>query len=833
MTSPSQGKNLLILGMHRSGTSMVAGALARCGLHVGTEDDLMPAGADNPLGFWERKDVVSLNEDLMKAAGGSWFQPTGVEVGDSPQLSSLLAGLDQHTPWLLKDPRILITWPAWRDSLKNTATLFVYRSPLAVAGSLARRHGFPLDFGLLLWEFYNRQALSILSETGGALVSYETIAATPELGWEELLGRLQAQGVRVSGQEIGSDYQQKLDHSSTDGPIEGRLSTAQQALHALCLEACKLGELTSGLPAPSKYLEARIREYAQAYSSLADLAALEQEMARLSTERDQARDNFSQSEQRHEALASAYKNDVKELEFLREERKSREEQLRQLQLSLAERTTEVEELVQQLAESKDKADYLFFQLDTAYLKLLAFQRTLVGRLGAGITALYKLLTLRPGANTALEDVLDTAAEHVSVYSSVPLSGGHSRIGLGLSVLSYLFRHPVASLRSLSWPRLKRAFSVFLGSNREDLEVWVQQRFPEIDDFAVPEVKPDLDDSLDALRLSFPVCAQPRVTIVIPVFNEYRMTMFCLRSLLEQTADVEYEVIVADDASTDLTSSLADRVDGIEIVRAESNQGFVLNCTDGASKARGEYILFLNNDTAFTEAWLSQLVAVLDSDARVGIVGPMLLYGNGRLQEAGGIIWDDGSGWNFGRMDDPALPEYNYRREVDYVSGACLLIRKSLWQSLDGFDQRYIPAYYEDTDLCFSARAAGYQVLYEPSARVYHFEGVSHGTDLGAGIKQHQLVNQAKFLEKWQQVLQTEHFPNAECLFLARDRSRNRRIIVVIDHYVPSYDKDAGSRSTWQYLQLMVELGYQVKFIGANFFPTSPIPAHCNPLASRC
>jgi glycosyltransferase involved in cell wall biosynthesis len=257
------------------------------------------------------------------------------------------------------------------------------------------------------------------------------------------------------------------------------------------------------------------------------------------------------------------------------------------------------------------------------------------------------------------------------------------------------------------------------------------------------------------------------------------------------------------------------------VRAETNQGFVRNCTDGASVARGEYILFLNNDTAFTEGWLTALVAVLDADPGAGIVGPMLLYGNGQLQEAGGIVWEDGSGWNFGRMDDPTGPEYNYRRQTDYVSGACLLIRKSLWQELGGFDQRYVPAYYEDTDLCFSARSAGFKVVYQPTARVYHFEGISHGTDLGAGVKKHQAINQEKFLEKWRATLQSEHFPNGQQLFFARDRSRARRTVLVIDHYVPSFDKDAGSRSTWQYLQLMVEMGYNVKFIGANFFPHQP------------
>ena len=212
---------------------------------------------------------------------------------------------------------------------------------------------------------------------------------------------------------------------------------------------------------------------------------------------------------------------------------------------------------------------------------------------------------------------------------------------------------------------------------------------------------------------------------------------------------------------------------------------------------------------------------MEADDSVGICGPMLLFDDGQLQEAGGIVWSDASAWNYGRMANPMLPAFNYRREVDYVSGACMLVRRSVWDELGGFDERFAPAYYEDTDFCFAARAAGYRVVYQPYARVYHFEGGTHGTDYGAGGKKHQLVNAKKFLDKWHPTLESEHFPNEEQVFLARDRSRHRRTVVVVDQYVPFYDRDAGSRSTWLYLQLMVEMGYNVKFVAASFHPHQP------------
>jgi GT2 family glycosyltransferase len=133
-----------------------------------------------------------------------------------------------------------------------------------------------------------------------------------------------------------------------------------------------------------------------------------------------------------------------------------------------------------------------------------------------------------------------------------------------------------------------------------------------------------------------------------------------------------------------------------------------------------------------------------------------VFPSGRLQEAGAIIWRDGSGYNYGRYDDPSKPEYNAVCEVDYCSGACILMETALFRQLGGFDERYAPAYYEDTDLAFRVREAGRKVLYQPKAVVVHHEGVSHGTDIRRGTKAYQLANQEKFRERWRAVLEESH-----------------------------------------------------------------------------
>jgi glycosyltransferase involved in cell wall biosynthesis len=148
----------------------------------------------------------------------------------------------------------------------------------------------------------------------------------------------------------------------------------------------------------------------------------------------------------------------------------------------------------------------------------------------------------------------------------------------------------------------------------------------------------------------------------------------------------------------------------------------------------------------------------------------------------------------------------------------LLIRNDLFQRLGRFDERYVPAYCEDTDLAFKVREAGLKVFYQPASVVIHYEGVSHGTDLGAGVKSYQVVNQKKFHGRWREVLELGHFPNAQNVALARGRTRGRRTVLVIDHYVPQPDRDAGSRTMWQFMRMFRRHGWEVKFWPENLWP---------------
>ena len=402
------------------------------------------------------------------------------------------------------------------------------------------------------------------------------------------------------------------------------------------------------------------------------------------------------------------------------------------------------------------------------------------------------------------------------------SNRFNRLRYFTQVLRYALAHPYASLRTFSWQRLLRLARVLLGLEQLNGAAWIEQRFPLGSSMgAKPIIFPVDEKNCESFELTFPKCEKPLVSIIIPVYNQYATTFSCLQSVLAHTNEVEYEVIIADDRSSDITETISERVKHIRVARNEVNLGFLKNCNNAAKFAKGKFIVLLNNDTNPQPGWLQSLLDVFSEQKNVGLVGPKLLFEDGVLQEAGGIIWRDGSGWNFGRGQSPDAPEFNYVKDVDYVSGACVMIEKALWNELEGFDERFCPAYYEDTDLAFQIRARGLRTIFQPASSVVHFEGVSHGSDINSGIKKQQRVNQAVFRKKWKTELDSKHYGVGVDVFDARERENRLRTILFIDHYVPFYDKDAGSKSTFLYVKTMLEMGYRVKFLGANFFPHQP------------
>ena len=327
-------------------------------------------------------------------------------------------------------------------------------------------------------------------------------------------------------------------------------------------------------------------------------------------------------------------------------------------------------------------------------------------------------------------------------------------------------------------------------------------------------QPAFGDAVAALNelpraLSAPTGEAPAASIIIPVYGQLAYTLNCLDSLFAHAALASAEIIVIDDGSPDESGEFLPLVQGIRTHRNATNLGFLRSCNAAAAMARGGVIVLLNNDTRVLPGWLDGLLDSFTLFPRAGLTGSKLLYPDGTLQEAGAIIWRDGSAWNYGRNDDPNRPNYTHARQVDYVSGASIAVPAALWRDLGGFDETYAPAYCEDSDLALRIAAMGREIWFQPVSRVIHYEGRTSGTDTKSGVKAYQETNGKKLFLRWREAL-TAHRPNGEAPYFERDRSVRKRALVV-DATTPTPKQDAGSVTTTLTLKLFQDLGYKTYY----------------------
>ena len=332
----------------------------------------------------------------------------------------------------------------------------------------------------------------------------------------------------------------------------------------------------------------------------------------------------------------------------------------------------------------------------------------------------------------------------------------------------------------------------------------------IGEFALPT---RLKDS--QIRFSNP--SHPLVSILIPVYNHLDLTLNCLSSLAQANSDVQFEILVGDDNSSDSTPRVLQSVEGIRVFSNDTNLGFLRNVNSLAAHARGKYLILLNNDTLVLERWLEPLIEVLEKDDAVAIVGPTLLNKEGTVQDAGGIVYANGTAANFGRGAIPSSPEVSYARRVDYITGAVLGVRKEDFLSEFGaFDDRYSPGYYEDTDLGMSAIAAGRYAMFVPRSRVVHLEGGTHGRDPQKGVKAFQEKNRLKFLDKWKETLAAQHHWQGETSVLHSSRrlEGGAGTVLIVDDF-PDWRHASGSLRLMGLVQELRQRDFSVVLIATS------------------
>ncbi|MGY6587741.1 MAG: glycosyltransferase [Wenzhouxiangella sp.] len=313
------------------------------------------------------------------------------------------------------------------------------------------------------------------------------------------------------------------------------------------------------------------------------------------------------------------------------------------------------------------------------------------------------------------------------------------------------------------------------------------------------------------RLGLPCDPGPKVSIVLVFYHQAALSLDCLRSIIAH-CDQPAEVIIVDNASADQTPALLDRLDGAVIIRNDSNRGFVEAVNQAAERARGRHLLLLNNDAELLPGSLSAAVSTLESGLDIGAVGGRIVLLDGRLQEAGSLVWADGSCAGYGRGEDPEAGEFMFRRPVDYCSGAFLLTPLARFRAVGGFDTVFSPAYYEESDYCLRLQDQGWRVIYEPFAVIRHFEFASSGGQSGAVALQQR--NRQVFAQRHAKRLAGKPQPGPQSLLEARSQSRRFRLLL-IDDRVPHEALGAGYPRCRVLIQQLVDAGFDVTLYPLN------------------
>jgi O-antigen biosynthesis protein len=315
-------------------------------------------------------------------------------------------------------------------------------------------------------------------------------------------------------------------------------------------------------------------------------------------------------------------------------------------------------------------------------------------------------------------------------------------------------------------------------------------------------------------ISFPQHDHPIVSILLVLHNRAELTLHCLRSIL-RTCHLPYEILIVDNQSTDQTSLLLNKIHNCHLISNQENIGYLRAANQAASLARGQNLLFLNNDTELQPNSVQQALQTLTSSPHVGAVGGRIISLDGTLQEAGAMLWRNGETQGYGRGLKVDAPEFMFQRDVDYCSGCFLLTPSLLFQKHGPFQDCYHFGYYEEVDYCLSLQKAAFRIVYEPRASLIHYE---HGSSSGHVAHLLSQKSSVVFRKKYQAQLRQLPQPNPQLQLKRRyaASSQNNQHYLVIDQPLLSSNPQASISATLVFLQKRAE-----KNIPTTFYPLTP------------
>ncbi|MFA6253931.1 MAG: glycosyltransferase [Candidatus Paceibacterota bacterium] len=897
MNGEKRQKVILVLGMHRSGTSALAGILQFLGVDLGP--NLMPASEFNPRGYFEDLDIVGINDKILSAIGSGWNDLNELPDNWPVRFPSVLAlkedlkkiisrDFGSSSIFAIKDPRLCLLLPLYfeifQDLAIDSSLVRIQRAPAEVAFSLGRSEKLNLVKALQLYRKYQKYLEKYLVGRRVVTVEFNQLLNNPAQVIS-LIKNLVPEipfDYQVRQKEIDAflDYQLKhFGQQSQDDCLFSLLDNINENEQTIVLTNQTIEQDKKRL---NEVLNQRERLQQENIKKDVEIATRQEQLEELK-QQNLERDIFIESQ--HQELATIKSSLTWRMQKVvdrwislllsrndGQRGRSREEIARQYLIGEG---IEIGALHQplKLDQSRARVHYVDY-LDQEGLKKVYPEINSDSITTPEIIA--KAEDLSPIADSSQDFVIaNHLLEHVSnpvealsefyrvtkkeggiVFLTLPNSRscfdsareitrsqhfrddfdlnnserkvvdlGHyldwainvlkiqnideaNRIAHELSAKGYPIHFHVFSYQSaidfINSLEINYGFGWEMIYSQEDKDEFIFILRPKTE-----KVEIGLTENYQPLVL--PACVEPEVSIIIPVYNKFKYTYRCLKSLLEAEPGLKYEVIVADDGSTDETLRIGEYFSQIRVIRNETNLRFLKNCNKAALEAKGKYLLFLNNDTKILPGAISHLLATIKSNETIGVVGGRLILPDQTLQEAGGILWSDGTCFGYGRGDDPFKPEYSYVREIDYCSGALLLTPTELFLGLGEFDIRFAPAYYEDADYCTAVINKGYKVIYQPLASVIHYEFTSHGKSSATELQKR---NGQLFRTKWQEYLNFKYPADLKNTLWARDNQNFKSRVLIIDDRLPNAKLGAGYPRARAILDILLE---QKRFV--TFLPT--------------
>jgi GT2 family glycosyltransferase/glycosyltransferase involved in cell wall biosynthesis len=315
-----------------------------------------------------------------------------------------------------------------------------------------------------------------------------------------------------------------------------------------------------------------------------------------------------------------------------------------------------------------------------------------------------------------------------------------------------------------------------------------------------DAKEQLQSYLEHKRnLIFPYYGRPKVSIIIVTYTQTALELMCFQSILQWVRDCSYELVISNNGTSEDNKSFLESLRNVTIINHEQNLGFVKGVNEGVKHARGDYLFLLNDDALLTDKSLESLLMAIDPwrETRVGVVGAKVCTLDNRIQDAGGILWRDGAAAEYCKGRNPEIGAANFLREPNYVSGAALMTPRELFNGLGGFDEDYSPGYGEESDYCCRVRNAGYKILYEPRAKVVHYEygSSNNSSEVDDLVKAH-----IKVLYNKNKELLLKGAKSNACRALCRNTRQYKGHVLIINDHVPHFYLGDDSRKLCQFIE---------------------------------